>query len=60
MQQINILYVVREKKSTYNCVSILKDSKGAVRKILTGYNQPTKRKPFFTLKGITYNLKFED
>lgn len=50
----------RETKSTYNQVTTIKDNQGKVKAILTGYNQPTKRKPFLTLKGVTYNLKFEN
>ena len=55
-----ILTASREKKSTYNCVTTIKDNKGFVVKIVTGYNQPTKRKPFITLNGQMYNLKFEN
>ena len=50
----------REKKSTYNCVTTLKDNQDKVKAVLTGYNQPTKRKPFITLRGQKYNLKFEN
>jgi len=40
----NVLTAIREKKSTYNCVTTLKDNQGKVKAVLTGYNQPTKRK----------------
>ena len=53
-----ILTAIREKKSTYNCITTIKDSNGFVKAVLTGYNQPTKRKPFITLRGKTYNLNF--
>jgi len=56
----NVLTAIREKKSTYNMVTTLKDSNGFVKAVLTGYNQPTKRKPFITLRGQKYNLKFEN
>lgn len=48
----------REKKSTYSMVTTIKDNNNKVKAILTGYNQPTKRNPFITLKGKTFNLKF--
>ena len=57
---MKILTASRETKSTYNQVTTIKDNQGKVKAILTGYNQPTKRKPFLTLRGITYNLKFEN
>jgi len=56
----NVLTAIREKKSTYNMVTTLKDNQGKVKAVLTGYNQPTKRNPFITLRGQKYNLKFEN
>lgn len=38
------LTAIREKKSTYNCVTTLKDNQGKVKAVLTGYNQPKKLK----------------
>lgn len=55
-----ILTAIREKKSTYNMVTTLKDSNGFVKAILTGYNQPTKRQKTIQIKNKTYNLKFKD
>ncbi len=52
------LYVHRERKTHLNCITTLKDSKGLVKAILTGYNQPIKRNPFITLRGKMYNLNF--
>ena len=57
---MEILTVHRETKSTYNQVTTLKDSNNKVKSILTGYNQPIKRKPFITLRGKMYNLNFEN
>ena len=59
-KQNEVLTVHREKKSTYSMVTTLKDSQGFTKAVLTGYNQPTKRKPFITLRGQMYNLKFEN
>lgn len=56
----NVLTVIREKKSTYNMVTTLKDSNGFVKAILTGYNQPTKRQKTIQIKNKTYNLIFEN
>jgi len=60
MKTEETLTVHREKKSTYSMVTTLKDCNDKVVKVITGYNQPTKRNPFITLRGITYNLKFID
>lgn len=48
----NVLTAIREKKSTYNMVTTLKDKNGFVKAILNGYNQPTKR-----LKTIEIEFK---
>lgn len=55
---MNTLTASREKKSTYSMVTTLKDSNNKVKAVLTGYNQPTKRKPYVVLRGQMYNLKF--
>jgi hypothetical protein len=39
---MTVLKVERLDESTYNRITLLKDSKGAVRKIITGYQQPKK------------------
>ena len=56
----NVLTAIREKKSTYNMVTTLKDSNGFVKAILNGYNQPTKRQKTIEIRNKTYNLKFEN
>ena len=56
----NVLTAIREKKSTYNMVTTLKDSNGFVKAVLTGYNQPTKRQKTIQIKNKTYNLIFEN
>ena len=58
---MNTLTASREKKSTYNCVTTLKDKNGFVKAILNGYNQPKKTKnATIVVRGKTYNLKFEN
>lgn len=52
------LTVTRDKQSTYNCVTTLRDSKGFVKAILTGYQQPTKRQKTIVLNKQMFNLKF--
>jgi len=56
----NVLTAIREKKSTYNMVTTLKDSKGFVKAILNGYNQPTKRQKTIEIRNKIYNLIFEN
>lgn len=54
------LIAIREKKSTYNMITILKDSNNKVKAVLTGYNQPKKTKNSTVIvRGKKYNLKFE-
>lgn len=53
-----ILTVTRERMSSYNCVTTLKDSNNKVVAILTGYKQPTKRQKQITVRNKTYNLNF--
>ena len=55
----NVLTASREKKSTYNMVTTLKDNQGKVKAVLTGYNQPKKSQKTIEIKNKTYNLKFE-
>ena len=52
------LIVTREKQSTYNCVTTLKDCNGFVKAILTGYNQPKKTQKTIQIKNKLFNLKF--
>jgi aerobic-type carbon monoxide dehydrogenase small subunit (CoxS/CutS family) len=54
------LTVHREKKSTYNCITILKDCKGKTVKVITGYNQPKKSLKTVVIRGKTYNLDFSN
>lgn len=56
----NVLTAIREKKSTYNMVTTLKDNQGKVKAILTGYNQPKKSQKTIEVKNKTYNLIFEN
>ena len=42
IKKMEILTAIREKKSTYNMVTTLKDNQGKVKAVLTGYNQPKK------------------
>ena len=55
----NVLTATREKKSTYNCVTTLKDNNGKVKAVLTGYNQPKKSQKTIEIRKQIYNLKFE-
>jgi len=57
---MEILTVTREKKSTYNMVTTLKDNNGFVKAILNGYNQPTKSQKTIEIRKQIYNLKFEN
>ena len=54
-----ILTAIREKKSTYNMITTLKDNQGKVKAVLTGYNQPKKSQKTIEVKKKTYNLIFE-
>jgi len=57
---MEVLTAHREKKSTYNMVTTIKDNNGKVKAILNGYNQPNKNQKTITVRGTTFNLKFED
>ena len=57
---MEILTATREKKSTYNCVTTLKDNQGKVKAVLTGYNQPKKSQKTIEIRKQKYNLKFEN
>ena len=57
---MEILTASREKKSTYNCVTTLKDNNGKVKVVLTGYNQPKKSQKTIEIRKQKYNLKFEN
>ena len=57
---MNTLTATREKKSTYNCVTTLKDSNNKVKAVLTGYNQPKKSQKTIEIRKQKYNLKFEN
>ena len=49
----------REKKSTYNMITVLKDCNNKVKAVLTGYNQPKKTQKTIRIKDKEFNLKFE-
>lgn len=55
---MNTLTAFRDKQSTYNCVTTLRDNKGFVKAILTGYQQPTRRQKTIVVNKQTFNLKF--
>ena len=57
---MEVLTAVRETKSTYNQVTTIRDSKGFVKAILTGYNQPKKSQKTITVRNQVYNLKFQN
>lgn len=48
----------RQKQSSYNCVTTLKDSNGFVKAILTGYNQPKRSQKTIVIRNENFNLKF--
>ena len=52
------LTATREKQSTYNCITTLRDSKGFVKAILTGYQQPVRRQKTIVLLKERFNLEF--
>lgn len=56
---MELLTAHREKKSTYNMVTTLKDKNGFEKAILNGYNQPTKRQKTIEVRKQMYNLIFE-
>lgn len=56
----NVLTAIREKKSTYNCITTIKDNQGKVKAVLTGYNQPKKSQKTIEIRKQKYNLKFEN
>lgn len=55
-----VLTAIREKKTSYNMITTLKDSNNKVKAILTGYNQPHKSQKQITVRKQTYNLIFKD
>lgn len=57
---MEILTAIREKKSTYNCITTIKDSNNKVKAVLTGYNQPKKSQKTIEIRKQKYNLKFEN
>ena len=60
MKSKDTLTVHREKKSTYNMVTTLKDNQGKVKAVLTGYNQPKKSQKEIIIRKQKYNLEFEN
>ncbi len=56
---MEILTAIRDKKSSYNMITTLKDSNNKVKAVLTGYNQPKKTQKTIEVGKQTYNLKFE-
>ena len=55
------LTAIRDKKSSYNMVTTLKDNNNKVKAVLTGYNQPKKTKnATIVVRGKMYNFIFEN
>lgn len=52
------LTATRDKQSTYNCITTLRDERGFVKAILTGYQQPVRRQKTIVIRTKIYNLKF--
>ena len=53
------LIATRNKQSTYNCITTVKDNNGFVKAILTGYQQPRQSKnASIVLRGQEYKLNF--
>ena len=50
------LIATRQRYNHLNQVTTIKDNKGKVKTILTGYRQPRKTQKTITLRGKTYNL----
>lgn len=53
---LETLTAIRDKQSTYNMTTTLKDCKGFVKIVLTGYNQSTKRQKTLKQKENENNL----
>ena len=57
MKTENKLTVYRERKSAYNITTILKDSKGKVKKVFSNMlNQPRKGTKTIVINDCKYNL----
>lgn len=54
------LKVERLDESTYNRVTILRDCKGAVKKIINGYSQPKKNLKTIVVNRIEYQLDWSN
>ena len=53
------LTATRNKQSTYNSITTIKDNNGFVKAILTGYQQPRQTKnASIVLRGQEYKLNF--
>jgi hypothetical protein len=52
------LIATREQIGSYNCVTTLKDSKGFIKAILTGYQQPKKTQKKIVIRKQMFDLKF--
>ena len=59
MKSKDTLTAHREKKSTYNMITVIKDCNNKVKAVLTGYNQPKKTQKTIRIKDKEFNLKFE-
>ncbi len=55
-----VLTVERQDQCTYNRITLLRDDKGKVKKIINGYNQPKKNLKQYTLNGVVYALDWSN
>lgn len=54
----NTLTAIRERYNHLNQTTTIKDNKGKVKAVLTGYRQPRRTQKTITLRNKIYNLKF--
>lgn len=57
---MTVLKVERLDESTYNRITILRDCKGAVKKIINGYCQPKKNLKVIIIRGVEYSLDWSE
>ena len=57
---MTVLKVERLYESTYNRITILRDCKGAVKKIINGYCQPKKNLKTIVVNRIEYQLDWSN
>lgn len=57
---MTVLKVERLDESTYNRITILRDCKGRVKKIINGYCQPKKNLKTIVVNKIEYKLDWSN